>query len=291
MYENFVQYDKLISPINNYECKRITVQNIHNFGFISIVDLHNNYPNFPLKCQKLKDHLSKKISLGKNNYNQNHGFTLKHNEEKYLQSPKRCKNCSNIIEYKKRRNIFCSKKCSTIFNNTGRLHTTETKIKIGDKNIFKKRKDFPQSKVFFLKCFKCENIQVKKVNIQSYCVECLFLYKKIYKKECAFKLNKKDHPELFNSKLINKYGWFVSSGKNKNRTGVSWDHLYPLHLGFENSIPPEIMRHPANAELVPHHENLRRYHHHKQMITYEELLERIQQWNNGNTNLKVFFKI
>ena len=37
------------------------------------------------------------------------------------------------------------------------------------------------------------------------------------------------------------------------------------------------MSHPANAELVPHKENMRRYKD-KEQISYEELLIRIKNW-------------
>lgn len=37
--------------------------------------------------------------------------------DKYLLNPATCKNCSNPLEYKKRRNIFCSSSCSALFNN------------------------------------------------------------------------------------------------------------------------------------------------------------------------------
>jgi hypothetical protein len=47
MYSNYLQYEKIISPKNSYFCKRITKQNIKQFGFNSIEDLHKIYPNFP----------------------------------------------------------------------------------------------------------------------------------------------------------------------------------------------------------------------------------------------------
>jgi len=65
-----------------------------------------------------------------------------------------------------------------------------------------------------------------------------------------------------------------------NNTGVSWDHLYPIHMGYKKNIPIDIMTHPANAELVPHKENYRRYIQCKAMITLEELYERFELWNN-----------
>lgn len=48
------------------------------------------------------------------------GITLKSlnfNEILYLKNPKKCKGCSNDIVFLKRRNFFCSKNCSAIYNN------------------------------------------------------------------------------------------------------------------------------------------------------------------------------
>lgn len=43
----------------------------------------------------------------------------------YLSNPCLCKCCNNILDFKKRKNLFCSSSCSTKFNNTNR----ETKLK------------------------------------------------------------------------------------------------------------------------------------------------------------------
>lgn len=50
-YSQYIFKDFLVSPITGYRCKRITHQNIKFFGFLSIQDLHNTYPNFPLQCE------------------------------------------------------------------------------------------------------------------------------------------------------------------------------------------------------------------------------------------------
>jgi hypothetical protein len=49
------------------------------------------------------------------------------------------------------------------------------------------------------------------------------------------------------------------------------------------------MSHPANAELVPHRENLRRYREEKQMISYAELLDRIKRWESGDYDLEYWW--
>lgn len=43
----------------------------------------------------------------------------------YNLDPKLCMNCSESLEYKKRKNKFCNKSCAAIYNNTGRLLSTK----------------------------------------------------------------------------------------------------------------------------------------------------------------------
>jgi very-short-patch-repair endonuclease len=90
-------------------------------------------------------------------YNYEHKF-LESSEEKYKKTPKKCKECLNSIEYKKRYNLFCSSNCSASYNNKLRgEHSNETKSKIslalkgvnkgGDKIL----------KEYIKKCIYCNN--------------------------------------------------------------------------------------------------------------------------------------
>lgn len=205
--------------------------------------------------------------------------------EEYQSNPKVCLVCSKPVPFEKRRNKFCGHSCSASYTNTGRRHTESTKRKISAS----RPKIYPFSKVYFITCKGCQATISNRSCRQVYCSTCKKIDKVRYKRESSFRLNKRDHPELFDSELISEYGWFVSSGPKKNRKGVSWDHLYPLHLGFENAVEPSIMRHPANAELVPHDENLRRYHRERSMISYEDLIDRIRRWDSGDRTLEKFY--
>lgn len=49
--------------------------------------------------------------------------------DKYNENPTLCKCCNAPQEYSKRKNQFCSKSCSASYNNTGRVRTTESKLK------------------------------------------------------------------------------------------------------------------------------------------------------------------
>lgn len=65
-------------------------------------------------------------------------------EKEYLKTPKKCNHCNAIIEYKRRRNNFCSKNCSASANNKGRVHSEIVKNKIRKNtsiSILKKWKD------------------------------------------------------------------------------------------------------------------------------------------------------
>jgi predicted nucleic acid-binding Zn ribbon protein len=53
-------------------------------------------------------------------------------EEGYYKSPKFCKNCGNVIEFKRKENQFCSKSCSASYNNQKRKHSLETREKISN---------------------------------------------------------------------------------------------------------------------------------------------------------------
>ena len=113
IYPNYVFDDKLISPINGYSCKRIFKLNIHKFGFSSIDQLLNDYPDFPLVCE---DSRSTYISSAKNFVQDRTNKEL----NEYLDSPKYCPNCNDVIPFEKRNNKYCSQSCSTTYANLKR---------------------------------------------------------------------------------------------------------------------------------------------------------------------------
>lgn len=73
-------------------------------------------------------------------------------EKKYLLNPKKCLSCNELIMYSKKRNKFCSSKCSTSFNNLGRKQSAETKNKIGKSNSIAITKKWMEPN-YFNKCF------------------------------------------------------------------------------------------------------------------------------------------
>lgn len=192
------------------------------------------------------------------------------------QKPKKqCLQCGSNIPTPKS-NKFCNSSCAASWNN---------------KNPHRKRGPTPK---IINHCKKCYNF-FSKDGMKSLCQTCRqttpqygykaptsphTLSKQNYRSRCRFKLNKRDHAILFDADLIKAHGWYSPTNKGNNLNGVSWDHLFPIWKGYEMGIPPNVMSHPANAELVQHHENIRRYAQKEVRISYEELVDRIDKWGN-----------
>lgn len=106
--------------------------------------------------------------------------------------------------------------------------------------------------------------------------------KKEYSYSCRFQFGISSYPDWFTnaSELITKHGWYSTPGSRKgikNTNGISRDHLFSVTDGWLNNIPPAIIRHPANCELLQHTENQSK--HKKSKITIDELYQRIKQFD------------
>ncbi len=99
-----------------------------------------------------------------------------------------------------------------------------------------------------------------------------------YRLACKFDFNIGDYPDEFDFKLIENHGWYSAKNRGNNLNGVSRDHIVSVKFGFENSIDPKIISHPANCQLLRHNDNVSK--NKKCSMTIEELLEKIQNWNN-----------
>lgn len=98
-----------------------------------------------------------------------------------------------------------------------------------------------------------------------------------YRQLCEFNFNLSDYPTEFNFGLIKKHGWYTAKNRGDNKNGVSRDHMYSIKEGFINGVLPEIIKHPANCELITQNENnLKKT---KCSITLEELCKKIKIWN------------
>lgn len=99
----------------------------------------------------------------------------------------------------------------------------------------------------------------------------------MYRSLCTFNLSPVTHSHLYDFDLISTNGWYTPSNKGKyNPNGVTWDHLYRIEDGFANNVPPSIMSHPANAEMLTWIDNKNRK---TSQITYEQLLQHIDEYN------------
>jgi len=108
----------------------------------------------------------------------------------------------------------------------------------------------------------------------------------IYFKDAAFR-----HGFEFNSlttdtekELLRDHGVFDNKSNTK---GCVRDHLLSRRYGYDNNVPPEIISHPANCEIVLHSENVRRrsVRDGDDQITLEQLMERINKFDRNANKL------
>jgi hypothetical protein len=59
--------------------------------------------------------------------------------------------------------------------------------------------------------------------------------------------------------------------------------MYSVNEGWKNNIDPNLLRHPANCNLIPHSENQKK--NAKSSITLEELMERIKDFESLYPNM------
>lgn len=98
-----------------------------------------------------------------------------------------------------------------------------------------------------------------------------------YRSQCAFQINVFNYPEEFDLDLIAKHGMYSAKNKEDNPNGITRDHMISVKYGFDNHIPPEIVRHPANCRLITHMENMKK--NRRCILTIEQLSERIKSWD------------
>jgi hypothetical protein len=143
----YVYNNKIYSPVNNYICKRITKQNIKQFGFNSIEELHSVYPGFSLTCieyEKSRDtSKSKKYIKSLENKRSKSKKKIDLLKKDYEKNPLLCIKCNTPKSFDKKDNKFCSRKCANSRGprtedfkirisklNKGKRLTEETKLKL-----------------------------------------------------------------------------------------------------------------------------------------------------------------
>jgi len=141
----------------------------------------------------------------------------------YYQSPKKCKQCGEIIPYEKRNNIFCNRECRKQYDR---------------KNMFE--------------------------------------YQKYYR-QCQFNFPLNHFPDELDFSLIEEHGWYQAKNHGDNLNGVSRDHMISIKYAYENNISPEVIKHPANCQLLRHNDNVSKYK--KCSLSLDELNNKINYWN------------
>lgn len=235
------------------------------------------------------------------NPNRNKTDNLKKASQKFLDATQgklmtfgvSCNKCNKSItvmerefKFPSREKYYCGKSCSQ-----SRIRTQVVKDKIsqtlldkinsGELIVFGGHKAEYETRI----CPECNgSFQVNKIVSKTFCsVSCVRKNKKTsdeflaYKHACAFKFNVWQYPEEFNLDLIKEHGWYKAANRGNNLTGVSRDHKISVMFGWENKIPPEIIAHPANCELMQHAKNISK--HAGCSILLEQLLDTINIWN------------
>ena len=64
-----------------------------------------------------------------------------------------------------------------------------------------------------------------------------------------------------------------------NPTGVVRDHRFGRWVGFNEKVFPELLRHPANCEIISRSDNCRKFHNGDQSITINELFFDIENYS------------
>lgn len=135
-------------------------------------------------------------------------------------------------------------------------------------------------------CPNCnKDFTIRETIKQTYCSKsCELEYKEKhrdeyiqYVNECKFNFSISDFPDEFNTTLIEKYGWYSAANRGNNLLGVSRDHMYSVKRGFENSVDPKYISHPANCELMRHDYNNKK--NYNCSITVNELMDRVRKWD------------
>ena len=193
---------------------------------------------------------------------------------------KQCIQCNKEFKaplFEKRK--FCSKSCSTKFNNKNRKYSEEElKLKREQFNkirLVREKPMFSRNRNFRI-CKKCSG-EFYNAKPKTICEKCRYSYYYIYRPLCefAFDFNEIQH-KFENYEIVEKNGWYSPTNKKNNLDGVSKDHMLSVKWGFDNNISPEILKHPANCKLMLHSDNNKKKTNNS--ITYEELLNRIKNW-------------
>jgi hypothetical protein len=99
-----------------------------------------------------------------------------------------------------------------------------------------------------------------------------------YRVQARFIFALKNYPTEFDFSLLAQHGMYKAKNNGDNLYGVSRDHMISVRYGFDNKIPVEVIRHPANCRLLLQSKNASKKS--KCSMTIEELYKRIKDWDS-----------
>jgi len=190
-YSAFIFPDKLVSPINNYSCKRITKQNIEQFWFTSVENLWAKYPKFSLVCNATENSRRTNLKIASN---KSQSIAKARRIQEYNLSPTICATCKTAMPYEKRHNKYCSSSCAAKTFNSLRSKESREKQKNSIKTFYK-------TKIKTFICKKCgEEFQTEQNKFRKYCSSKCRLFPLIKKKHKIIKENSIYDLSIFVSK-------------------------------------------------------------------------------------------
>lgn len=145
-------------------------------------------------------------------------------------------------------------------------HTDETKKVIGKKSSEKWTDEYKEA---HRKRFEDLGYWVKREDKSDY---------DIYFAEADWKERMFDRAEGEQKQLLEQLGVFSASTNSK---GVVRDHMLSRRTGFSELIFPEILRHPANCQIMTHSDNVKKKktrYVDKDSLTYDELCTKIAEY-------------
>ena len=185
--------------------------------------------------------------------------------------------CARGYATKLKRNEINEKVSSSMM---GRKLTPEHVANIKTSNNFNRKEKIIKHCMSCDAEMKCSPSTVKKKFCSSGCwVNYTEQHKDaflLYRQRCNFDFDISDYPEKFNIDLIEHLGWYSPKNKGNNLNGVSRDHKLSVREGFELGVDPEIIKHPANCELMPHRQNQKKKSN--SSISLAELMNIISEW-------------
>lgn len=162
---------------------------------------HDNH----MKCVKHPNHIKSS--------NQNKVRSLKQKQQRineYNQNPTQCKNCNDILDYSKRMNLFCSRSCSTKYNNMNRVRKQYTiSSDYIEKRKTKHKEKYLNDPKLCKECLNAIPYDLRKTNFCSDICRSIFR-SKIAKTKSKIGGNKNRKADWYESKIAGKV-WLESS--------------------------------------------------------------------------------